>query len=77
VKGMQLTTSDDAKIRPLSNVNYQSSERVKTRRTYPFGNIHQSDMPSRYNALVPIEEFRQPSFSTSIVEIPQMVDEEE
>ncbi|CAF1460017.1 unnamed protein product [Adineta ricciae] len=76
VKGMQLTTPDDAKIRPLLNVNYRASERVKTRRIYPLGHPFQENLAGRRNSLLPIEEFRQSSFSTSIVDLPQSVHEE-
>ncbi|UJR10185.1 hypothetical protein I4U23_014400 [Adineta vaga] len=76
VKGNQLTRPDDTKIRPLLNVNYRISERVKTRRVYPLGNPFQHNFPGRRNSLIPIEEFRQASFSTSIMDIPQSVHEE-
>lgn len=76
LKGNRLIAPDDAKIRPLLNVNYRTSERVKTRRIYPLGNQLQLALSSRHQSLVPIEEFRQSSFATSIMDIPQLVQEE-
>jgi len=50
----------------LSNVNYRSSEQVKTRRNYPWSNLHPQGPMSRHNSLVPINEFGCPSYDTSI-----------
>jgi hypothetical protein len=76
LEGTQLTVPDNATIRPLSNVNYRVSERVKTRRIYPWSSLHQNGTSSRNSLLVPITEFRHPSFETSIIQVPQLIHEE-
>ncbi len=76
LQGTQLTVPDNATIRPLKNINYRASERVKTRRIYPWSHLHQNGTSSRSSLLLPITEFRHPSLETSIVEIPQMIHEE-
>jgi len=77
LKGRQLTNSDEAKIRPLSNVNYQASERVKNHRTTPGVNLYQHGTSSPNSSLLPIAEFRHASFITSIEEAPQVMREEQ
>ncbi len=76
LKGTQLTVPDNATIRPLKNINYRTSERVKTRRIYPWSNLHQNGISGRSSSLLPITEFRHPSFETSIVDVPQLIHEE-
>lgn len=76
LEGTQLTVPDNATIRPLSNISYRTSERVKHRRIYPWSNLHQHGTPSRNSSLLPIAEYRHPSFQTSIAETPQLVREE-
>ncbi len=76
LEGTQLTVPDHATIRPLSNVSYHTSERVKTRRLYPWSALHPNGTLSRNSSLLPITEFRHPSFETSIVEVPQLIHEE-
>ena len=76
LEGSQLTVPDHATIRPLSNVSYRTSERVKSRRLYPWVSLHQHGTSSRNSSLVPIAEFQHPSFETSIMEVPQLVHEE-
>jgi hypothetical protein len=75
LEGTQISVPDNATIRPLSNVNYRTSERVKNRRIYPWSNLPQG-LLSRNSSLLPITEFRHPSFETSILEVPQMIREE-
>jgi hypothetical protein len=77
LKGRQLTNSDDAEIRPLSNVSYQASERVKNHRTSPQMNLYQHGTSSQNSLLLPIAEFRHSSFITSIDEISQVMHEEQ
>lgn len=77
LEGTQLTVPDNATIRPLSNINYRTSERVKTRRIYPWSNLHPNGGTlSRNSSLLPITEYRHPSFETSVVEVPQLIHEE-
>jgi hypothetical protein len=76
LKGTQLTVPTNASIRPLSNVNYRVSERVKNRRIYPWNHLYPNGTPSRNTSLVPITEFRHPSFESSTIEIPQSIREE-
>lgn len=76
LEGAQLSVPDNATIRPLSNVNYRASERVKTRRICPWSGLHPNGSLSRNSSLLPITEFRHPSFETSLVEVPQMIHEE-
>jgi hypothetical protein len=76
LEGTQLTVPDNATIRPLSNVNYRTSERVKSHRLYPWSHLHSYGTSSRNSSLLPIAEFRHPSFETSIIQIPQLVNEE-
>ncbi|CAF2373710.1 unnamed protein product [Rotaria sp. Silwood2] len=76
LEGTQLTVPDDATIRPLSNINYRASERVKHRRIFPWSNLHPHGTSSRNSSLLPIAEYRHPSFQTSIIEVPQLVQEE-
>ena len=40
LEGTQLTVPNNATIRPLSNINYHGSERIKSRRLYPWGSLH-------------------------------------
>ena len=67
---------DNATIRPLSNVNYRASERIKHHRIYPWSNLHVPGTSSRNGALVPIAELRRPSFDDSITGIPPLMLEE-
>ncbi|CAF0885414.1 unnamed protein product [Rotaria sp. Silwood1] len=76
LEGTQLTVPDDATIRPLSNINYRASEHVKHRRIFPWSSLHQHGTSSRNSSLLPIAEYRHPSFQTSIIEVPQLVQEE-
>jgi len=76
LEGTQLTVPDHATIRPLSNVSYGASERVKSRRVYPWSTLHPHGTSSRNSSLVPIAEFRRPSFDTTINESQQLIDEE-
>ncbi|CAF3601330.1 unnamed protein product [Rotaria sordida] len=76
LEGTQLTVPDNATIRPLSNINYQASERVKHRRIFPWSTLHPHGTSSRNSSLVPIAEYRHPSFQTSLIEVPQLVQEE-
>jgi len=76
LEGTQMTVPNHATIRPLSNISYHTSERVKTRRLYPWGTSHQNGTSSRNSSLLPITEFRHPSFESSIVEVPQLIQEE-
>jgi hypothetical protein len=75
LEGTQFTVPDHATIRPLSNVSYGASERVKSRRVYPWSTLHPHGTSSRNSSLVPIAEFRPPSFDTTINES-QIVHEE-
>ena len=75
LEGTHLTIPDDATIRPLSNISYRASERVKNRRSYPWSTVHPYETPSRNSSLVPIAELRHSSFPT-LIEVPQLVDEE-
>ncbi|CAF4970714.1 unnamed protein product, partial [Rotaria magnacalcarata] len=63
-------------IRPLSNISYRASERVKHRRIYPWSTLHPHGSPSRNSSLLPIAEYRHTSFQTSIVETPPLIQEE-
>ena len=76
LEGTSLTVPDNATIRPLSNVSYRASERVKSRRLYPWSILHPHGTSSRNSSLVPIAELRHPSFETSMVHIPRLVHEE-
>lgn len=76
LEGMQLSVPDHATIRPLSNVNYGVSERVKSRRVYPWSSLHPHGTSSRNSSLVPIAEFRRPSAETTITEAQQLIHEE-
>lgn len=76
LEGTQLIVPDHATIRPLSNINYQASERVKYRRTYPWSILHPHGTTSRNSVLLPIVENRHPSLQSSIPEVPQMINEE-
>jgi hypothetical protein len=76
LEGTQLTVPNNATIRPLSNVSYRTSERVKSRRIYPWSNMHPYGTSSRNSSLVPIAELRHPSFETSLIAVPQLVNEE-
>lgn len=76
LEGTPLTVADHATIRPLSNVNYQASERVKSRRVYPWSNLHPLGTTSRNSSLVPIAELRRPSLDTTITEAQQLIAEE-
>ncbi|CAF3770643.1 unnamed protein product [Adineta steineri] len=67
--GTQCTVPVDATIRPLSNVNYRTSERVKNHRLYPWSMLHGTS--SRNSSLVPIAEFRRTSLDTTITETHQ------
>ncbi|CAF1471691.1 unnamed protein product [Didymodactylos carnosus] len=60
LEGTRLTVPDDATIRPLSNVSYRGSERVKSRRIYPWNHMN-PPTSSRNSSLVPIAEFQRPS----------------
>jgi hypothetical protein len=76
LEGTQLSVPDHATIRPLSNVSYGASERVKSRRIYPWSNLHPHGTSSRNSSLVPIAEFRAPSLDTTINEGHALVREE-
>lgn len=76
LEGTPIIVPDHATIRPLSNVNYQVSERVKSRRVYPWSNLHPLGTSSRNSSLVPIAEFRRPSIETTITEAQQLIHEE-
>jgi hypothetical protein len=76
LEGTQLTVPDHATIRPLSNVSYGASERVKSRRVYPWSNLHPHGTSSRNSSLVPIAELRRPSLDTTITEAQQLINEE-
>jgi hypothetical protein len=73
LQGTQLSVPDHASIRPLSNVSYRTSERVKHRRVYPWSTLHSS---SRNSSLVPIVELTRPSIDVTAVEIPSALIEE-
>ncbi|CAF5185761.1 unnamed protein product, partial [Rotaria magnacalcarata] len=75
LEGTQLSV-DNATIRPLSNVSYGTSERVKSRRVYPWSSLHPHGTSSRNSSLVPIAEFRRPSLDTTITEAQQLIHEE-
>ncbi|UJR35838.1 hypothetical protein I4U23_028584 [Adineta vaga] len=68
LEGTQCTVPVDATIRPLSNVNYRTSERVKNHRLYPWSMLHGPGTLSRNSSLLPIAEFRRPSLDTTITE---------
>ncbi|CAF0828933.1 unnamed protein product [Adineta ricciae] len=68
LEGTQCTVPVDATIRPLSNVNYRTSERVKNHRLYPWSMLHGPGTSSRNSSLLPIAEFRRPSLDTTITE---------
>lgn len=76
LEGTPLTVPDHASIRPLSNVNYRTSERVKTRRLYPWSILHPNGTPSRNSSLLPITEMQHPSLEASLAETPVLPDEE-
>ncbi|CAF2480786.1 unnamed protein product [Rotaria sp. Silwood2] len=76
LEGTQLSVADHATIRPLSNVSYGASERVKSRRAYPWSSLHPHGTSSRNSSLVPIAEFRRPSLETTITEAQQFIHEE-
>ncbi|CAF3470743.1 unnamed protein product [Rotaria sp. Silwood1] len=76
LEGTQLSVPDHATIRPLSNVSYGASERVKSRRIYPWSSLHPHRTSSRNSSLVPIAEFRRPSLETTITEAQQLIHEE-
>ncbi|CAF0862886.1 unnamed protein product [Rotaria sordida] len=76
LEGTQLTVPDDATIRPLSNVSYGASARVKSRRVYPWSNLHSHRTSSRNSSLVPIAELRRQSLDTTITEAQQLIHEE-
>lgn len=77
LEGTALTVPDDATIRPLSNVNYRGSERVKNHRIYPWSNLHGGGTSSRTSTLVPIVEFQNSSFDKNhLIDMPGLVLEE-
>lgn len=76
LEGTQLSVSENATIRPLSNISYGTSERVKSRRVYPWSSLHPHGTSSRNSSLVPIAEFRRPSLDTTITEVQQLIHEE-
>jgi hypothetical protein len=76
LEGTSLLVSDDATIRPLSNVNYQGSERVKVRRTHPWSSLHPLGSSSPNGMLVPIAERRHPSFDTTADDTPRFNDDQ-
>lgn len=76
LEGTSLNVPNNATIRPLSNISYQISERIKTRRTYPWSILHTHGTVSRNSSLLPIAEFRHPSLQSSLEEIPQSIHEE-
>lgn len=76
LEGTQLSVPDHATIRPLSNVSYGASERVKSRRVYPWSSLHPHGSSSRNSSLVPIAEFRPPSLDTTITENQPVLHEE-
>lgn len=71
LEGTQCTVPVDATIRPLSNVNYRTSERVKNHRLYPWSMLHGPGTSSRNSSLLPIAEFRRPSLDSTITETQQ------
>ena len=76
LEGTSLSNAEHATIRPLSNVNYQGSERVKSRRVYPWSSLHPLGTTSRNSSLVPIAELRRPSLDTTINEGQSLLPEE-
>lgn len=76
LEGTPLSVPNQATIRPLSNVNYRGSERVKKSRIYPWSSLHPMGTSSRNSSLVPIAEQRRPSLDTTINEGHQMIHEE-
>lgn len=76
LEGTPLSVPDHATIRPLSNVNYQASERVKSRRISPWSGLHPLGTSSRNSSLVPIAELRRPSLDTTINEGQTLIHEE-
>jgi hypothetical protein len=68
LEGTSCTVPADVTIRPLSNVNYRISERVKNRRLYPWSMLHPHGTSSRNSSLLPIAEFRRTSLDTTITE---------
>lgn len=76
LEGNSLTVPDHATIRPLSNVSYRASERVKTRRLYPWSVLHPNGTLSRNSSLLPINEMRHPSLEASLIETPPLINEE-
>jgi hypothetical protein len=76
LEGTQLMVPDNATIRPLSNVSYRTSERVKSRRVNPWSSLHPHGTSSRNSSLVPIAELRRPSLDTTITEAQQLIHEE-
>ena len=76
LEGTQLIVPDHATIRPLSNISYGGSERVKSRRINPWSSLHPHRTSSRNSSLLPIAEFRRPSLETTITEAQQLIHEE-
>ena len=85
LEGTALHVPSDATIRPLRNVNYRASERVKNHRIYPWSTLHGSNSraggsSSQNSTLVPIIELRHPSIdqphSHHFVDMPALVLEE-
>ena len=76
LEGTTLTVPDHATIRPLSNVSYHTSERVKTRRLYPWSVLHPNGSTSRNSSLLPITEMQHPSLAASLAGTPPLLNEE-
>ena len=76
LEGTQLSVPDHATIRPLSNISYQASERVKTRRAYPWSVMHAYGSSSRNSSLMPIAEFRRSSLESTIIHGRRLILEE-
>ena len=65
-----------ATIRPLSNVNYQSSERVKNNRFHPWSHLHPQGTSSRNSSLLPIADVKHSSMDNRLMTIAQSNHEE-
>ena len=76
LEGTSLTVPDHATIRPLSNINYRTSERVRNHRLYPWSNLHPISSSSRNSALLPIEELRNSPIEMKAIMMPPLVLEE-
>lgn len=76
LEGNSLMVPDSATIRPLSNVNYRGSERIRNHRLYPWSNLHHYSTSSRNSGLLPIDELRSTPSERKAIQMPPLVLEE-